>query len=67
MLAVAGLRDRRFEPAEFLAVFAEEFTVAGKVVLFQGGRAEGTFRVEKPGELGYQTLTLCPLVRDRMI
>jgi hypothetical protein len=45
-------------------VFADELAVAGEVVLFQCGRAQGTFRVEKSRELGDQAVSLESNVRD---
>lgn len=36
----------------------EDFTMAGEVVLFQGGGGQGGFGVEETGELGDEGLTL---------
>ena len=39
-------------------VVLEDFTVAGEVVLFQGGGGQGGFGVEETGELRDEGLTL---------
>lgn len=33
-------------------MLCQDFSVAGEVILFQGGRREGRFGVEEAGELG---------------
>ena len=56
--AVARLGDGGVEALEFAAVVSEDFAVAGKVALFQGGGGESRFGVEEAGELGDQGFSL---------
>ncbi len=39
-------------------MFTQDLTVAGEIVLLQRGRAQGTLRVEKSGELGDEAVAL---------
>jgi hypothetical protein len=52
VLAVAGFGYRRAQSTKLDAMFGEEFTVAGEVVLFECGGGKGGFGVEEAGELG---------------
>ena len=56
--AVAGGGDMSVVAGVFGGMFAEEVTVAGEVVLFQGGGGEGGFGVEEAGELGDEAFAL---------
>lgn len=38
----------------------EDFAVARQVILFQGGRGEGSFGVKKPRKLSDESITLSP-------
>lgn len=50
--AVARFGNSGGQTLEFAAVVLEDFTVAGEVVLFQGGGGESSFGVEEAGQLG---------------
>ena len=57
--AVARLRHGGRQALQLAAVVLKDFTVAGEVVLFQGGGGKGSFGVEEARELRDERFTLC--------